>query len=79
MIQRKDLLVIAVVAIFAGVFSITVSKIFFTSSKQRNLKAEVVQPITTDFQTPDPAVFNGQAIDPTKLIQIGKSTNPEPF
>ncbi len=79
MIQKKDMLTIIVVAIFAAVFSIIVSNIFFTSSKQRKLKAETVEPISTDFTQPDPAVFNDQAIDPTKLIQIGDSNNPEPF
>lgn len=79
MIQKKDMLVIVVVAIFAAIFSIIISKIFFTSSSQRNLKAETVQSISTQFQQPDPAVFNDQAIDPTKLIQIGDSNNPEPF
>lgn len=79
MIRKKDMLVIAVVAIFAAVVSIIVSKTFITSSKQRNLKAESVQPISSDFQKPDPAVFNNQAIDPTKLIQIGDSNNSQPF
>lgn len=77
--QKKDLLLIIVVAVFAGIFSLTISKIFFTSGKQRNLKAETVQPIKAEFQKPDPEVFNSQAIDPTKLIQIGDSTNPQPF
>lgn len=79
MIQRKDLFLVIVVAVFAGIFSLVVSRIFFTSGKQRDLKAETVQPITSEFQTPDPAVFNSQAIDPTKLIQIGDTTNPQPF
>lgn len=79
MIQRKDMMLIVVVAIFAAVFSVIISKIFFTSSSQRNLTAETVQPITANFQQPDPAVFNSQAIDPTKLIQIGESNNPQPF
>lgn len=79
MIQRKDMMAIVVVAIFAGVFSLVISKIFFTSSNQRNLTAETVQSITTDFQKPDPAVFNDQAIDPTRLIHIGESNNQQPF
>lgn len=79
MIRRKDLALIIVVAIFAAVLSIIVSKVFITSGKQRNLKAETAQPISANFQTPDPAVFNNQAIDPTKLIQIGDSNNSQPF
>lgn len=77
--QRKDMMIIVVVAIFAGVFSLVISRVFFTGSSQRNLEAETVQPITSDFQKPDPAVFNDQAIDPTKLIEIGDTTNPQPF
>jgi hypothetical protein len=77
--KRKDTLVIVVIAIFAGIISLTISKIFFTSSKERNLTAETVQPITAEFQKPDEAVFNDKAINPTKLIQIGDSTNQQPF
>lgn len=77
--KRKDTLIIIVIAIFAGAISFTVSKIFFTSSKERNLTAETVQPITAEFQKPDPSVFNDKAINPTKLIRIGDSTNQQPF
>lgn len=77
--QRKDVVLIVAVIIFAGIVSLLVSKVFLTSSEQKNLTAEVVQPITSEFQKPDEAVFNDQAINPTKLIQIGDSTNPQPF
>lgn len=78
--QRKDITLIVVVVIFAGVFSLVVSKFFFTTDKQENLTAEVVQEITSDFDVqPDKSVFNERAINPTKLIQIGDSTNPQPF
>ena len=72
-------MLIVIVVIFAGIVSLVISKIFFTSSGQRNLQAEVVQKISTDFEKPDPSVFNDQAINPTQLIQIGDSTNPQPF
>jgi hypothetical protein len=77
--KRKDIMLIVIVVIFAGIVSLVISKIFFTSSGQRNLQAEVVQQISTDFEKPDPSVFNDQAINPTQLIQIGDSTNPQPF
>jgi hypothetical protein len=77
--KKKDFALIIVVAVFAGVVSLVISKVFFASSAQRNLKAEVVDPISADFQKPDEKVFNAQAINPTKLIQIGDSNNPQPF
>lgn len=78
MIQKKDLLLIVVVALFAAIFSVVISKVVFSTS-QHNLKAETVQPISTELKTPDPAVFNDQAIDPTQLIHIGDSSNKQPF
>ena len=77
--KRKDILTIVVIAIFAGIFSLIMSKIFFTSGNSRKLTAETVQPISADFQEPDTEVFNSQAIDPTQLIKIGDTNNPQPF
>ncbi|HET7673129.1 MAG TPA: hypothetical protein VFK11_01290 [Candidatus Saccharimonadales bacterium] len=77
--KRKDILTIVIIAIFAAVFSVIISKIFFTSSKNRNLTAETVQSISPDFQEPDKEVFNDRAIDPTQLIKIGNTNNPQPF
>lgn len=79
MIKKKDILTIVVIAIFAGVFSLIISNAFFTSGDERKLTAETVQSISADFQEPDKEVFNTQAIDPTKLIEIGDTNNPEPF
>lgn len=76
--KQKDLTLIVVAAIFAGVVSLVVSKFFF-SSEARNLQAEIVEPISADFQKPDNRAFNDKAINPTKLIQIGDSNNKQPF
>lgn len=77
--KQKDIVLIIVVVFFAGVFSLLISKVFFTSGANRNLTAEVVEPISENFEQPDKRVFNDKAINPTKLIQIGDSTNPQPF
>lgn len=76
--KQKDLALIIVVAFVAGALSLLVSK-FFISSGSKNLQAQVVQPISTDFQKPDERVFNDKAINPTQLIQIGNSSNSQPF
>jgi hypothetical protein len=77
--KRKDILTLVIIAIFAGILSLVVSKIFFTSGNSRKLTAEIVEPISSDFQQPDTEVFNPQAIDPTQLIKIGDTNNPQPF
>jgi len=77
--KKNDVAIIVVVAIFATVFSLLVSKFLFTPDKNRNLEAQVVQPISTDFKKPDERVFNSEALNPTQLIQIGNTSNKNPF
>lgn len=77
--KSNDFLLIAVVAIVSGVFSVLLSNMLFTPKSSKELSAQVVDPITADFQTPDKRYFNDQAINPTQLIQIGDSNNPNPF
>lgn len=76
--KQKDIALIIVVAVVAGVLSLLISR-FIISSGERNLEAQVVEPISTDFQKPDERVFNDKALNPTQLIQIGNSSNPQPF
>ena len=79
MIKQKDIILIAIVIIFAGVVSVLISNFFFAPDTGKNLKAEIVERITSDFQPPDPEVFNNDAINPTQLIEIGDSNNTQPF
>lgn len=77
--KQKDIALIIVVAFIAGVISLFGSKALFTSNTNRNMEAEKVDKITEVFISPDTTVFNKNAINPTKLIQIGDSSNPKPF
>lgn len=77
--KQKDFLLIAVVVIVAGVISLLISNFFIAGESQRNLKAQVVEPISAEFQKPDERVFNDKAINPTQLIQIGNNNNNQPF
>lgn len=76
--KKQDIAIIIAVVFFAAVFSLLVSKVLFQASS-KNLTAEVVEPISPDFHQPDPRVFNDQAINPTQLIKIGDTSNPQPF
>lgn len=78
MMKQKDIVLIAIVIVFAGIASLVISNIFF-SPDNKSLSAEVVDPITSEFQEPDEKVFNNKAINPTQLIEIGDSKNTQPF
>jgi hypothetical protein len=77
--KQKDIALIAVIVVFSAIVSLLVSNMFFASPAKRQQQVEVVEPISAEFQQPDSRYFNNTAFDPTKLITIGQSQNPEPF
>ncbi len=85
MMKQKDIILIAIVVLFAGILSVIVSNFFFTTDENKSLSAEVVESIDSEFQNSEQKegleqrVFNNNAINPTKLIEIGNSNNKQPF
>jgi len=77
--KSKDLGLIAIIAIFAGVFALLLSNFFLASPNNLQQEVEVVQPISTDFKEPDKRYFNEQAVNPTQLIRINENQNQNPF
>jgi len=77
--KQKDIAVLIIVVFVSAISSFFISKWLFASPKSRQTKIEIVTPITADFPTPDSKYFNSNALDPTQLIQIGDSTNTQPF
>lgn len=79
--KQKDIALFLVIGIVSTVFSILISNALIAPSKNRQQQAEVVDPISADFNVPaaDNKYFNKDAINPTKLIQIGDNTNKTPF
>ena len=77
--KQKDVALIILIAFISGVVSFFVSGAIFNRIGGREQKAEKVDLITADFPTPDARYFNYNSIDPTQMIQIGDSNNPNPF
>ena len=77
--KQKDIALIAVIVFISVLISFFVSKIIFSSPKNRQQQVEVVDPITADFPQPDAHYFNSSAIDPTQPINVGQNTNTNPF
>jgi hypothetical protein len=76
--KKKDLALIIVVIVLAAILSTVASK-FLITAKKSGLTAETVEKLNASFNPPDDSIFNSNAINPTKLIRIGDSTNPSPF
>lgn len=82
--KKKDLIVVGIVAFFAAIFSLILSGAIFNSPKKNPVKVPVVYKISSNFPSVQndsayKAFFNDKALDPTQLITIGGSTNPQPF
>ncbi len=77
--KQKDIALIVVVGFLAAIFSLLLTQTIFVTRENRNLSAEVVEPISAEFKQPDKNVFNAEAVNPTQLIQIGDSTKQTPF
>ncbi len=76
--KQKDIAIIIAVAGVAALLAIGVSRIVIRSGDKKQ-QAEVVQPITPEFNDPDARFFNANSIDPTLQIQIGGNANDDPF
>ena len=77
--KQKDLITIVASVVVAGIFSFIICSQFINSSADHNQKYEIVQPISAEFNLPDKKIFNTEAINPTKLIEIAPNTNNQPF
>jgi len=78
--KKKDLTLIAVVVVVSAALSILLSNAVIGDSESEPLSAEVVQPISAEFNPPSEKYFNKNSVNPTQLIRIGdEEGNRSPF
>lgn len=77
--KQKDIILIAIIIVFAAIASFIISGMIFNSPQKRQQQVEQVQVITAEFPQPDKRFFNETAFDPTRTIVIGQNANPDPF
>ena len=78
--KQKDIALIIVIIFVSGVVSYIVSGMLFKNSSQ-STTVQTVSVINPDFNVSqvNPEYINSSSVDPTQLIQIGNSNNPNPF
>ncbi len=77
--KQKDVALLIVVVIIAGVFSFMISNFLLIPAAGRQAEVEVVSPISSEFVDPDEKYFNSQSVNPTQIIRIGEGENTDPF
>ncbi len=77
--KQKDIAIIIAVMAVSGLLSFFVGRFLFATPEDRQMKAEVVDRISTDFVQPSSKYYNDKSINPTQPIQIGDGSNNSPF
>lgn len=76
--KQKDIATIVLVSGLAAVFAFVIGNVVLGGTDRRT-DVETVQAINSNFPLPDDRFFNELSLNPTKTIQIGDTTNPDPF
>ena len=74
--KQKDIALIGVMVIIAAAVSLVISRVIFSSPKNRQQTAEIVDVITPEFPAPPPKYFNSNAINPAQPITLGTDSKP---
>lgn len=75
--KQQDIAILIVVAFISAATSFVLSSKVFSSKGQ--IEVESVAPLSAEFVTPNKKYFNAQSVNPSALVEIGNSTNPNPF
>lgn len=76
--KQKDIALIIVIVAVSALLSFFISNSFI-SPPDHDLEAAVVEPISSDFVEPEKQYFNDNSINPTQIIRIEGTENPNPF
>ena len=76
--KQKDIAVIIVVAVVAGVASFLIANKIFVAPKDRQQTKPVVDVIQSSMVSPDKQFFNADSINPTRN-PTSSGTNDTPF
>lgn len=76
--KKNDIALVLVCVFIGGIFSLIVSNLLFGGSG-RQLQAETVEPISSEFVLPDSKYFNERSFNYTQQIQIGTGNSNVQF
>ena len=77
--KKNDIALIILIVSITLVATYFIAKAIVGEPKAQSAKAEVVEPISAELIQPSSKIFNKDAINPTVDIQIGDSSNQQPF
>ncbi len=77
--KKNDVALILLIVSISVVAAYFLGKAIIGEPKKQQQQVEVVQPISSTVNAPEASTFNKDAINPAVPIQIGSSSNQQPF
>lgn len=77
--KKNDIAMIILIASVSALFAYFTGRALIGDPESRAVKVKTVEAISTEVERPDTTVFNKNAINPTVEINIGNSSNQQPF
>lgn len=77
--KKNDIAAVVLIVAIAGVVSYFIANTIIGKPNNDPVEVEQVTSIAPTFPTPDPRVFNGQAIDPTVEVSGDGQSTDQPF
>lgn len=77
--KKSDIAILVLIIGVSLLVAFLVGNAIFGGRVDQPVKVETADRISADVTQPDKAVFNENAINPSVQIQIGQSSNEQPF
>jgi len=77
--KKNDIAVIILIASISALVAFFIGKAVFGEPQQQSVKVKTTEKISTEVQQPDKTIFQKGNINPTVEINIGDSSNQQPF
>ncbi|HEX6258770.1 MAG TPA: hypothetical protein VFZ48_04790 [Candidatus Saccharimonadales bacterium] len=77
--KKNDIALIILIASVSAIIAFFVGKAVIGEPEQKSVKVKTTERISTEVAEPDKSIFNKDGINPTVEINIGDSSNRQPF
>jgi hypothetical protein len=77
--KKQDIAIIILIVAISALAAYLIGRAVVGDPQQQSVQVPTVEAISTNVEEPDSRVFNDDAINPTVEINIGDSSNEQPF
>ncbi len=77
--RKQDIAIIVLIVAISAMAAYFIGRAIIGDPQQQSVQVPTAEPISTNVEQPDARTFNERAINPTVEINIGDSSNQQPF